>query len=160
MRFHVHPVCAAALLLALAGSVWAQPSITNVQPAQGAWNVAPDVLIQFHVTSATAVNPNSVTCQLTANGTLVPGSLATPSGTATDYLFTYQPTTPLDFEQLVTVTITARDTAGLQTTSSYNFDVAARSFGTNGRVNRTSPTNDKCATAQDAAGNMYAVWES
>lgn len=83
------------------------------------------------------------------------------TGTASDYTFTFLPTSQFTYEQLVTVTVEASDVAGNAGTTSYLFHTQLRSFGQNVKVNSDTGAaiQDNPAVATDSDGNIWVVWD-
>jgi hypothetical protein len=83
------------------------------------------------------------------------------SGAAADYLFVFEPAAPFDYEETVTISVSASDLAGNAMTApfSYSFTTETRSFGCNVRVDGGATGNDFPAAATDPNGNVWVAWE-
>ena len=83
------------------------------------------------------------------------------SGAAADYTFVFEPTAPFDYEETVTISVSASDLAGNAMTApfSYYFTTETRSFGWNVRVDGGATGNDFPVAATDSNGNIWVAWE-
>ncbi len=83
------------------------------------------------------------------------------SGTAADYVFVFEPATPYDYEETLTISVSATDLAGNAMTApyTYSFTTETRSFGWNERVDGGATGNDFPAAATDPNGNVWVAWE-
>ncbi len=85
------------------------------------------------------------------------------SGSAASYRYTYQPDDLFDYDQEVSVRVSASDLAhNAMAEVSYQFVTEMRSFGRNVRVSWGPDGFDKGspATVCDSAGNIWAVWHA
>ncbi|MFH1097244.1 MAG: T9SS type A sorting domain-containing protein [Candidatus Desantisbacteria bacterium] len=102
------------------------PPYTNGhQPAKGAINVATNTTILIHIKDdGVGVNKDSI--ELLVNGTTVSPVI---SGTKTDYIVSYKPSTNFNYEQQVNIIVKAKDLSGnVMPTESYGFKIAAQSI--------------------------------
>ena len=96
-----------------------------------------------------------------ASANVVLKGICRRSGTAADgYTYTFQPAADFDYGQQVTVRVNASDlAANAMAQDEYSFTTIMRTFGANARVNSGASTHDLPATAMDADGNIWVVWE-
>jgi hypothetical protein len=170
----------------------AMPVLVSGQvPAPGAVFVDRFAPIELHVTNTTpGVDLTTVTItascdggtpedicagltadqtSYTATGASFPGTTYI-AGTPTDYEFVFVPSAPYDFEEGVTISVTANDLAGNPMTlpvvngsdaqlDPYSFTVATRSFGPSLRADGGTAGDAFPATATGAGGNVWVAWE-
>jgi hypothetical protein len=79
-------------------------------------------------------------------------------GNIADYTYIYQPNQNFNFDQSVTVAVSATDLAGNQMSDSYSFRTEMLSFGKNLKVNSgtDSLADGHPATIRDSSGNIWA----
>ena len=150
------------------------PDSSEHLPPKFSVQVARDTLIQLHITDdgigiedvtihvgGDLIYDGSVDAYNTASTSQAVRGLCRRIGTATDYLYVFQPSTLFDYEQEVNVDINATDKAGRTYTDTYHFFTIMRTFGKNIKVNTGDDTlaQNNPATAMDSDGNIWVVWE-
>jgi len=149
------------------------PSISDSgrYPEADAIQVPLNSLIVFHIIDeGVGVDANTVSIEV--NGDLVytgnnadydtSYGRARRRGDTSDYTLVYQPTQSFDFDQTVTVAVSATDLSSNQMNSSFSFTTEMRSFGENKIVNSgtDSLADGKPATVSDSSGNIWVAWHA
>jgi len=158
------------------------PVITPLVPEPGDEEVDPNSIVKLVITDAGGVDFDGSTVTIRIEGDLIyNGAAESPVGEydstgsaqevrgicrrtgddATAYTFTFVPSTTFRYEQHVDVVVEATDEAGNAESLSYSYWVKLRSFGPNAKVNTDVGTlaQDNPATATDAQGNIWVVWD-
>ncbi|MBN2130854.1 MAG: Ig-like domain-containing protein [Sedimentisphaerales bacterium] len=160
------------------------PVITPLVPEPDDEEVDPNSIVKLVITDASGVDYAGSTVTIRIEGDLVYNGAAeslvgqydsrssdqevrgicrrTPTEEgATAYTFTFVPSTTFRYEQQVDVVVEATDEAGNAADLSYSYWTELRSFGPNAKVNSDTGTlvQDNPATASDAAGNIWVVWD-
>lgn len=160
------------------------PTITPVTPTAAQAHVGTGDFVKVQVTDTSGVDLGTVTITIDGvivydgsketvgvydtsvlSGVKVKGRCTrTPTAEATTYVFTFVPSksTPFGYGKDVPVVVNATDKAGNVTSAySYSFTTLARMFGRNTRVNSDTGVliQDNPATAADATGNIWVVWD-
>lgn len=142
------------------------PTVVSIAPQADAIQVPLNSLVAVTLADAgDGIDPATVRIQVddttvytgdTANYDSATGECRR-SGTASRYHYNYQPDVLFNFDQQVTVTVNASDTAGnAMTAQSYTFRTEMYSFGENVFVAACSaPT-----TVTDGNGTVWAAWHS
>jgi PKD repeat protein len=82
-------------------------------------------------------------------------------GTRASYRYYYQPTQAFDFDEHVSVYVTASDAAhNAMTPVSYQFVTEMQSFGRNQAVSSSDDLSGHPAMATDSQGNLWAAWHA
>jgi hypothetical protein len=146
------------------------PTVTNSSPAADATQVPRNNLIALHIVDAgEGVDANYVTITVngdvayTGNTALYDGTYGDCSrtGTSADYTYVYQADAMFDFDQAVSVAVSARDLAGNELSGyTYSFSTEMRSFGSNSGVSATNLSNGAPATVADSSGNIWVAWHA
>jgi hypothetical protein len=145
------------------------PVLARCSPEPDAIQVPLNNLVTLHLTDeGTGVDTGTI--QIRLNDQVVyQGDQAvyssalgrcTRSGARSDYRFIFQSDRPFDFDQTVSVQVSAADLQGNVMDETYSYATEMRSFGTNMPVSKSGGSSDKAhpATARDAAGNLWATW--
>jgi len=143
------------------------PIVTNCSPTAGSIQVPLNNLISFNITDADpGVYADSVEVKVNGKTVYKDGKALNGNcqmlGKKRDYTFIYQTYEMFDYEQRVTITITAFDYAGNELKSyEYHIITEMRSFGKNIKVNSDTGTllQNNPSTARDSAGNIWVVWD-
>jgi len=158
-----------------------EPVITPVVPVAAEEEVELDTIVKVQITDGTGVDYESDTVTIHVEGDLIydganetsPGEydstglaqavrgVCRRTGTPTAYTFTFVPSTTFGHEKRIDVTVVATDESGNVGQADYYFWTQLRSFGANAKVNSDSGTlvQDNPATAADAQGNIWVVWD-
>ena len=145
------------------------PVVTNFSPAHGSDQVPVNSLISFDITDDdSGVNVDSIEVKVNGkpvfkDGQALNGNCQAVGHNKRSYTIVYQSYEMFDYEQKVTVTITAYDYAGnpLQT-KTYYIITEMISFGQNHKVNSDLGNIDSSqpVTVCDGSGNTWVVWQA
>lgn len=148
------------------------PSVTNCSPDANAIQTPTNTLIILHIVDTDkGVDANSVIIKV-SNNTVYTGNTSDYSsgyghcyrvGTEADYTFIYQANDTFDFDQTITVTVNATDTAGnAMSEHSYSFKTEMRSFSENKKVNSDSDNSSDGtpSTIRGSNGDIWAAWHA
>ena len=176
MRVHITFPIILICLFIIIGNSYAQtpvddilaPTVTNCSPTAGSIQVPLNNLISLNITDAgTGVDANSVTIKVNNNivytGGTSPDGNCQRLGMKHNYTFVYQSNEMFDYEQRVTITITAFDYAGNELKSyEYHIMTQMRSFGQNNKVNSDlgNLNSDRPVTVCDSGGNIWVAWQA
>jgi len=146
------------------------PQVTECSPGDGEIQVPLNNLIILHVVDDGAgVDANSVTIKVDDSIVYTGGSTEYESatgrclrlGTAADYKFVYQSNQMFDFDQTVTVTVSAADLSGnTMSAYSYQFETEMLSFGENKLVSSDNLSKSGVVTVRDSSGNIWTAWQA
>jgi hypothetical protein len=147
------------------------PVVTRSSPAPEAIQVPLNNLVTLHLADAgSGVDADSVTIRV--NGSVIyqgdtdlytsPQGRCSRWGSPSEYRFLYQPQVPFDFDETVTVRISAADLAGnVMSEYTYSFTTQMRLFGRNRPVSTIGGFADsRPVTACDPAGNLWVAWQA
>ena len=143
--------------------------VTNFSPAHGSDQVPVNSLISFDITDDdSGVDADSI--EVKVNGKIVFKDGTSPNGNCQavghnkrSYTIVYQSYEMFDYEQKVTVTITAYDYAGnMLQTKTYYIITEMISFGQNHKVNSDLGNIDSSrpVTVCDSSGTTWVVWQA
>jgi hypothetical protein len=144
------------------------PVVARCTPEPDAIQVPLNNLVTLHITDAgRGVDGQSVVIRV--NGDVVyQGNVAvytsdygrcSRSGAHSDYRYIYQSGRMFDFDQTVTVTVSAADLQGnAMSAYSYSYTTEMRTFGSNKRVSKGVSDKDGAAIVRDTVGNLWAAW--
>jgi Putative Ig domain/Right handed beta helix region len=146
------------------------PTVTRCNPEPDSIQVVTNNLVTVHVTDAGhGVSSSSVVIWID-DDVVYQGDVdvytsdtgkCSRSGTWSDYRFIYQPNVVFAFDHTVTVKVSATDRAGnAMSAHSHSFTTEMRAFGSNEIVSDGTNSKGHPATVADAAGNIWAVWET
>jgi hypothetical protein len=83
------------------------------------------------------------------------------TGTPAGYRYYYQPARAFDFDEHVSIAVTASDVAhNIMMPVSYQFVTEMRSFGRNQLVSANGNTSGRPALATDSQGSLWAAWQA
>lgn len=146
------------------------PVVARSSPEPDAIQVPANNLVTLRVTDAGAgVKADSVVIRVN-DQTIYQGDVqvytgasgrCSRSGQKNDYRFIYQPAQSYDFDQVVTVSVSAADLQGnAMPEYSYSFMTEMRTFGANMQVGKSAGALREKApvTATDSIGNIWIVW--
>ena len=181
MRQHIlFPIIFLISLFLIKGNSYAQtptidtkpPTVTNCSPTDESIQVPLNNLISLNITDAgTGVDTDSVTMKVNNNIVYTGGKDYYTSqygncrrlGEKHDYTFIYQSSEMFDYDQVVKITITAKDFAGnVLNEYTYYIMTEMRSFGQNKKVN-SGLDNLNCnrpVTVCDSSGNIWVAWHA
>ncbi len=146
------------------------PQVTSPSPADGDVQVPLNNLVVLHVVDdGIGVDANSV--NISINGTIVYTGGGTEydsasghcvrTGTAADYRFVYESNQAFDFDQTITVAVTAADLAGNTLSNyTYQFTTEMLSFGENKQIASDGLGKANPVTVRDSSGNVWAAWQA
>lgn len=148
------------------------PAAADFAPLADAIQVPRNSLVALTISDAgLGVDANTVTLQVSGQVVYAGDSVAyqsaggvcTRKGTAASYRYTYQPINDFDFDEEVTVRVTASDLAhNAMTPVTYRFRTEMRAFGDNHTVSWGPLGLDKSApaTVSDSAGQIWVVYQA
>jgi hypothetical protein len=143
------------------------PAVVDLYPEPDAIQIPVNPLIVFAVSDAgLGVDANTVTIQV--DGQLVYSGnqaesqsiygICRRTGTKASYRYHYQPASGFDFDQHVSMCVTASDLANnVMDPCSYEFVTEMRSFGGNEAISPDDLAGGHSAMATDGQGNVWAV---
>ncbi len=179
MRVHItFPIILISLFII--GNSYAQtptidtqpPTVTNYSPLPNSIQVPLNNLISFNIADdGEGVDADSVEIKVNGN-TVYKGDKEFHDsqygnckrlGKKRDYTFIYQSNEMFNYEQRITITITAFDYAGNELKSyEYHIRTEMRSFGQNNKVNSdlVNLNSDRPVTVCDSGGNIWVAWQA
>lgn len=143
------------------------PAVVDLYPEPDAIQIPVNPLIVFAISDAgLGVDANTVTIQV--DGQLVYSGnqaesqsvygICRRTGTKASYRYHYQPASGFDFDQRVSMSVTASDLANnVMDPCSYGFATEMRSFGGNEAISPSGSAGGHSAMATDSQGDLWAV---
>jgi len=143
------------------------PAVVDLYPEPDAIQIPVNPLIVFAISDAgLGVDANTVTIQV--DGQLVYSGnqaesqsaygICRRTGTKASYRYHYQPASGCDFDQRVSMSVTASDLANnVMDPCSYGFATEMRSFGGNEAISPSGSAGGHSAMATDSLGDIWAV---
>ncbi len=178
MRVHItFPIILIGLFI-ITGNSYAQtppdqpPTVNNCSPLPNSIQVPLNNLISLNITDdGEGVDADSVEIKVNGNTVYTGGKENYTSqygncqrlGTKRNYTFIYQSSTIFDYDQVLKITITAKDSEGNELKEyTYYIMTEMRSFGRNKKVNSDldSLNCNSPVTVCDSIGNIWSAWHA